>query len=81
MFYGCVFIQKKSGETMQNRPDGSGMAFFGTVVLGAVVLWFGSYVVCGSFQKAIRTDSGPFRYDEAIHRSLLIRNDKKKYYL
>jgi len=25
------------------------MAFFGSVVLGVVVFWFGSYVICGSF--------------------------------
>jgi|GEM_PF-2925928 len=65
-----LLFRKKVGETMQNRPDGSGMAFFwycSSLCCGAVV--FGSYLICGSC-LAIRTDSGPFRYDEAIHRSL-----------
>ena len=40
-------IQKIEIETMQNRPDSSVMAYFGAVVLSAVVLWFGSYVIFG----------------------------------
>jgi len=41
------------------------MAGFGAVVLGAVVLWFGSYVICGSW-VAIVTDSGSMRHYEAF---------------
>jgi len=42
---------------------------FGAVVLSAVVLWFGSYLMYG-FCLAIRTDSGPMRHNEVTNRSL-----------
>jgi len=31
--------------SLPTRPDGNGMASFGTVVLSAVVLWLGSYLI------------------------------------
>ena len=41
------------------------------MVLGAVVLWFGSYVIFGSW-LAIVADSGTVRDDGGLYRSLLI---------
>jgi|GEM_PF-4575691 len=67
----CSSHQVNSVETVQNRLDRSGMAFFlvlSFLVPSFLVRFLGD---CGSFQKAIRTDSETMCGDEAIDRSLL----------